>query len=207
VLVFIDDSGDPGFKLDRGSSSHFVIACIVFDDHLDAEETALKIKRLRQGLGWKEFREFKFNKCSRVIRRQFFEEIQSCQFRVRAISINKAVIRSQELRVDRQSFYNYAIKEVLAHSDGKIRDAKIRLDGHGDRTYKRQAQTYFKKQLNARHSVVRDIKFVDSKGDSLIQLADMVAGAVFRSEQTHKPDSQDYLRILSPRLEDIWKFQ
>ncbi len=61
-LVFIDDSGDPGFKLDRGSSKHFVIACIIFNDPLDAEEAALLIKKYRRGLGWRQDREFKFNK-------------------------------------------------------------------------------------------------------------------------------------------------
>ena len=29
MLVFIDDSGDPGFKLDRGSTPVFVIACVI----------------------------------------------------------------------------------------------------------------------------------------------------------------------------------
>lgn len=37
MLVFLDDSGDPGFKLDRGSSAFFVIACVIFEDKLDAE--------------------------------------------------------------------------------------------------------------------------------------------------------------------------
>jgi hypothetical protein len=71
MLVFIDDSGDPGFKFDKGSSTHFVIACIVFDDNLDAEETALKIKRLRRSLGWRDDHEFKFNKASKDIRLAF----------------------------------------------------------------------------------------------------------------------------------------
>lgn len=32
MLVFIDDSGDPGFKLDKGSSRFFVICSVIFDD-------------------------------------------------------------------------------------------------------------------------------------------------------------------------------
>lgn len=39
MLIFIDDSGDPGFKLDKGSSKVFVIACVIFDDGLEAEKT------------------------------------------------------------------------------------------------------------------------------------------------------------------------
>ncbi len=34
-IVFIDDAGDPGFKIDRGSSTHFVIACVIFDDSVN----------------------------------------------------------------------------------------------------------------------------------------------------------------------------
>lgn len=36
MLVFIDDSGDAGFKLDKGSTPFFVIACVIFDDDLEA---------------------------------------------------------------------------------------------------------------------------------------------------------------------------
>ena len=43
-----DDSGDPGFKLGRGSTDYFAIATVFFDDDLDAEEMALKTKR-KQG--------------------------------------------------------------------------------------------------------------------------------------------------------------
>ena len=33
-LIFVDDSGDPGFKM--GSSQYFVIACVVFDNEAEA---------------------------------------------------------------------------------------------------------------------------------------------------------------------------
>ena len=35
MLVFIDDSGDPGFKLGKGSTSHFIIGMVIFDDELE----------------------------------------------------------------------------------------------------------------------------------------------------------------------------
>jgi hypothetical protein len=37
-LVFIDDAGDPGFKLDRGSINYFVMACVIFDKSIVIEE-------------------------------------------------------------------------------------------------------------------------------------------------------------------------
>ncbi len=50
MIVFIDDSGDPGFKVAKGSTSHFVICLVIFDDELIAEETAVRIKKLRRVL-------------------------------------------------------------------------------------------------------------------------------------------------------------
>lgn len=206
MLVFIDDSGDAGFKLNKGSSRHFVIACIIFDDDLEAEATALKIKFLRRSLKWNEVREFRFNKSNKAIRLQFLNEIQPCKFRVRAITADKKIIHSPLLKANKNSFYNYMIKEVLSKSDGVIKEAKVRLDGHGDRVYKKAAKTYFRKQVNLKSKIVSDFKFVNSKTDNLIQLADMVAGAIFRSKGGKK-DAIEYLKVIKKRIEDIWEFK
>ncbi len=207
MLVFIDDAGDAGFKLEKGSSKHFVIACVIFDDNLDAEETALKIKRLRRSLKWRDDHEFKFNKASKLVRLTFLSEIKSCNFRVRAIVADKEVIRSPELRTNNTKFYNYMIKEVLSKSDGSIKNGSIRLDGHEDRAYKKAAATYFRQQANPRGSVINDMKFVNSKNDNLIQLADMVAGSILRSTQSNKTDKDEYLKVIKKRIEDIWYFK
>lgn len=207
MLVFIDDSGDSGFKLDKGSSKHFVIACVIFDDNLDAEETALKIKRLRRSLKWRDDHEFKFNKTNKEIRLAFLNEIKACKFRVRAIVTDKLAIRSPELRYSKNKFYNYMIKEVLSKSAGSIKNGSIRLDGHEDRAYKKAATTYFRQQVNPKGSVIKDMKFVNSKNDNLVQLADMVAGSILRTTQTEKNDSSDYLKIIKKRVEDIWHFK
>ncbi|MDP2952974.1 MAG: DUF3800 domain-containing protein [Chloroflexota bacterium] len=49
MLVFVDESGDPGLKLEQGSSTHFVVALVIFEDH---DETGLRyIKSLKEMLG------------------------------------------------------------------------------------------------------------------------------------------------------------
>jgi hypothetical protein len=206
VLVFIDESGDAGFKIDRGSSSHFVIACVIFDDPLDAEETALKIKRFRRSLARADKHEFKFNKCSKQVRLDFFASVADCNFRIRAVVVDKSKIQSGVLKRDKATFHNYFIKTVLEHSDGTIRKARIRIDGRGERAYKDAAKTYFRRELNASESVVADIKFVDSTNDSLIQLADMVAGAIRRAASRSKDDWDEYSTAIRKQVEDVWKF-
>ena len=99
------------------------------------------------------------------------------------------------------------IKEVLSKSDGSIMDASIRLDGHEDRAYKQAASTYFRQQVRGKSKIIRKMTFVNSRNDNLIQLADMIAGAIFRSTHSTKADSQVYLKIINKRIEDIWRFK
>lgn len=184
-----------------------MIACVIFDDNLDAEETALKIKRLRRSLEWRDEHEFKFNKANKQIRLTFLNEVRSCNFRVRGIIADKSVVRSPELRRNKTKFYNYMIKQVLSKSAGSIKNGSIRLDGHGDRSYKKAAISYFRQQANPKGAVIKDLKFVNSKSDNLVQLADMVAGSILRTTQTGKNDNNDYYKIITKRIEDIWYFK
>ena len=64
MIVFLDESGDAGFKLGQGSSTYFVIALVIFDSFDDAEATAKVIQGLRGSLKLHSHFEFKFNKMS-----------------------------------------------------------------------------------------------------------------------------------------------
>lgn len=205
-LIFIDDSGDPGFKLGQGSSSHFVIACVIFDDPLDAEETALIIKKYKKEINWSNEREFKFNKTKKLYIQEILKRTSKCNFRVRAICVDKSKIRSTELRSKQDSFYNYTIKEVLSKTS-TLKNADIRLDGHSGREYKKSAAAYFRREVNSNSQKITRVRFVNSRTNLLIQLADLVAGSILRSTQIHKTDSKTYINILEKRVEDIWNFQ
>ena len=80
-LVFIDDSGDPGFRVQRGSSPVFVIALVVFDDNLIVEETALALKKLRRELKVPDTMEFKFHKSRIEVKRKFLQVCVGYKFK------------------------------------------------------------------------------------------------------------------------------
>lgn len=207
MLIFIDDSGDPGFKIEKGSSPVLVIVCVIFDDELEAEKTAVAIKELRRKLKKSDKFEFKFNKTNREFRLKFLQEVSHFKFRFRAIVFEKTKIKSDELKTSKQSFYNYAIKMVLKHNFGTIKGAKIRLDGHGDRIYKREVIRYLRKELNNRENkIFQKLQFVDSKSNVLIQLADMIAGSIHRKYMMEKMDSKTYFNIIKKQKEDLWEF-
>ena len=208
MIIFIDESGDPGFKTRRGSTSHFVIALIIFDEELDAEETALKIKKLRKKLGKSDRFEFKFNKCNRKLREDFLNEIKRCSFRIRAIVLSKEKIYNQHLRTNKESFYSFALRQVLEHNNETIKNAKLRLDGTGEREFRKQLTVYLRKQLNSKtKKIMKNLRFRDSKKDVLIQLADMVAGSIRRYHDHATSDWDVYRKIIEKREEDIWEFK
>lgn len=204
MLVFLDESGDPGFKFDKGSSTHFVIALAIFDDPEQAENTANAIKGLKTRLGFHSKYEFKFNKCSTAIRTQFLQAIRDHSFRVRAMVVDKRSLRDDELISSKEYFYRYFVSELMMESQAKITGAKLRIDGSGGREFKQAFQTYLRRKLQ--EGQIDKFKFVDSKGDHLIQLADMLSGTIYRSFIPDKQDSS-YLSIIRSRIENIWEYK
>ncbi|PIQ68034.1 MAG: hypothetical protein COV91_06155 [Candidatus Taylorbacteria bacterium CG11_big_fil_rev_8_21_14_0_20_46_11] len=207
MLVFIDDSGDAGFKLGKGSSRFFVIVLVIFDDELEAEKTAVAIKELRRELGFPEDVEFKFFKSKHTVRERFLQTVSRFQFRARCLVVDKQKIHSEELRNNKNSFYSYIIKMVLKHSDGSIFDAKVKVDGSGDRVFRRNFLTYLRKELNTdEKKIMSHCRLVDSKSNVLIQMADMIAGTIRRSYDTDKKDGVVLKNIIKKHIHDEWQF-
>lgn len=209
MLVFLDDSGDPGFKVGKGSTPCFLIALVIFDDNLEAERCAVAIKELRRGLGLSDAYEFRFNGCSKDIRIAFLARVAKFKFHVRAIVMDKRRIHGAELRHSKESFYRYAIKMVLKYSFGKITGARLKIDGHGDRAFRRELGAYLRRELRGRPGeapIVSDLKVVDSQENVLIQLADMVAGTLRRFAEKERDDAAVYRELIVKRLENVWDF-
>ena len=206
--IYVDDSGDPGFKIGNGSSRYFVIVCVIFDEKMDATNAVNVVKEFKENtLGWSNSRELKSNKTNLEIKTNFFNTIcKSCRFRIRAIVIDKPVIYSDELKKNKVSFYNYAIRQVLSKT--RLVDAKIVLDGHADRNYKKQAISYIRKVAGGGQNSISDIKFEDSSKNNLIQIADMTAGAI-RRQYEGLSDGDVCVKMLhkSGKIDDIWNFK
>ncbi len=208
MLVFIDDSGDPGFNFEKGSSRFFIIAAVIFDDELEAEKTAIAIKEYRRLLKFPDNVEFKFSKSRREIRQGFLRTINKYEFRVRSLVIDKFLIRKDELKYQKDLFYSYAIKLLLKHSGGTILNAKVRIDGSGDRIFRRSFLSYLRRQLNSKEKLImKNCQLVDSKNNVLIQMVDMIAGGIKRSYDKDKTDFQVYKTIIKKHIEDEWKFK
>jgi hypothetical protein len=203
MLVFIDESGDPGFKLQKGSTPIFVAALVAFHDHDQARaaESAIDAAAVRLIIKT----EFKFNKCRKEVRDAFFEAVRPFEFCIRAIVVNKERIYSPHLRTEKEAFYSFFVKSMLRFDGGLLENARIVIDGSGDRSFRQELQAYLRSELGP--GKVKKITFRDSRSDRLLQLADMCTGAVARSYRLDKDDHFRWRKMLGQKIEDVWEFQ
>lgn len=205
MLVFIDESGDPGFKVEKGSSPIFVVSMVIFDDSASAAAAQGVIRRLQGELRVRP--EFKFNKLCNDYRDRFFEAVAEVPFRTRSVVVRKELIYSEALRTVKESFYKFFIRNMMQHDGGALIDAKVVIDGSGDRQFKRAFRSYLRKHIGP--GCVRQVDLKDSEKDQLVQLADMCAGAIARSHRTDRADSNRWRSQLlrSGKIENVWDFK
>ena len=198
-LVFIDDSGDPGFR--AGSSQYLVIACAIFISDETAEKVANAIKQFRRERKLNEKYEFKFHSTKKSLVEKLLTIVAKYDFRASAIYIDKSKTKESFYSIDRPKLYNWAMKELLVRLP--LKDARIRIDGRSSKEHMRQTSTYLRKELNKDSHRILNIKFEDSVRNDLIQLADLIAGSVNRSLQKDRADAGDCLRIIMNKIDAI----
>lgn len=210
VHIYLDDSGDAGFKFGQGSTRFLVIAACVFDSPADIELAAACIEQCRQQN--RQSREFKYAKTKDSIKTCFFRCTESAKHHVRAIVVDKPAIRSSHLRDNPNDLKSYAIHQLLTHTFGTVKDAKVVIDGQDTRSFRMADRDYFMRQVNGKApGTLRDVEFADSRTNVLIQLADMTAGAVHRAVRQDDKSDGTHLQLIRRRTfqprGSIWHFR
>ncbi|MBS5918237.1 MAG: DUF3800 domain-containing protein [Varibaculum cambriense] len=217
AYVFIDDSGDAGMKLEQGSSKYIVMAACVFYSRKSIVEflsviDTLRNRHISHGKVIRYSREFKYSKTKLALKDEYFNAIKNCNFYVRVIFIDKNDLYSPHLRSNPEDLKMYMIKQVLTQTRGKITRAKVIIDGKDKRAFGFSGGAeYLRKTVNSKnHHPIQSAEFADSKDNELIQLADMIAGAVHGLLRGN-PDSENHVRTFRGRTYQPygtwWHFQ
>lgn len=207
--IFIDDSGDGGFKFDQGSSSHLIMAAVVFRDPKQIEH--LKAC-MQQCCALNRFsNEFKYTKTKERVKDCFFACTAAVHYNIRAIVMDKSKIYSPKLRSSPSALKSFAISQMLTHGFGNIRDAKVVIDGQDTKAFGITDESYLMRMANRSiPSTISRVAYADSKQNVGIQLADMVAGAINRGVRTTKRDTKHF-DLLRPRSwqpsGSLWYFE
>lgn len=182
MLAFVDESGDTGLKLDRGSSRLFVVARVTFVDPEEALRCETRIDDLRDRLSLPPAFEFHFSHNSRRVRAAFLEAVRPYAFRVHVFAVDKARLLERGEATSPDALYQRAVKELCEDAGPHLTGATVIMDRAGTRQGRTDLAVYLRRHLGAgRHAAIRKLKDQRSESHSLIQLADYVVGVAARA--------------------------
>lgn len=198
MLVFIDESGDSGLKIEKGSSRYFTVGLVMFEDNDEALACDQRIQLLKRELGLSENTEFHFKRNSDKFKRAFLTAIAPYNFFYYGIIINKdpSKLWGDGFR-NKESFYKYACGLVFENAKEKLDKAIIIIDESGSLDFKRQLTKYLRRKMNG--GVIKKVKMQRSCGNNLLQLADYIAGVINRSVQNKRKWADEYRKIIAHR--------
>ncbi|MBX7104482.1 MAG: DUF3800 domain-containing protein [Gemmataceae bacterium] len=124
---------------------------------------------------------------------RFFEAIRPERFRYHSFALNKRKTVGQGFR-HKDSAYKAPIRFLFENIRHDLPGATVWFDRCGDRGFADNLKNYLMKRLRDKtgKSPFRKIKSVTSHSNVLIQMADMVCGAVACSLKPERTDAADY---------------
>jgi hypothetical protein len=195
VLVFFDEAGDPGMAGKLGQSPIFLVAVVLFEDHDAAEKADARIGLIRQELFLTPNHEFKFHNSRPNVRRHFLEQTLAYNWFYLVVAINKKKLYSPTFQSP-EMFYNYSTSLVFENAKPQLNQAIVVIDKSSSKGFRHELSRYLRAKIDTAGTLIKKIKHEDSKRNNLLQLADMVAGAVYRSMLVDKKDRFEYRRII-----------
>jgi hypothetical protein len=197
--VFIDESGDPGLKIDAGSSNYFTVALVAFEDHDEALAADERISLLRKEQGLPDNFEFHFNKMKPAFRRVFFEAVAPYNFFYFGVVMDKARLTEREFQF-KESIYKYACGLLLEEAKPRLSNAIVVFDGSESKRFRHELRNYLVRRLkdDSGKCFIKNVRVHNSSTNNLLQLTDMVVGAVARS-YSGKKDSREYRSLITHR--------
>ncbi|MFA6028093.1 MAG: DUF3800 domain-containing protein [Patescibacteria group bacterium] len=197
MLIFVDESGDTGRKLNKGSSRYFIIAIVIFSESEEALNCDKRINQLRREIGKPDNFEFHFTHNSETVRQKFLQAIQPYHFNYFSVVIDKHPNKLWGPGFkDKESFYKYACNMVFTNALFYLDDATAVLDKSGSPDFRNRLAKYLRKRINEQGTgKIKKLKQQRSSANNLLQLADYVSGIINRKVQNKRGWMQYYKYI------------
>lgn len=183
----------------KGASRYFVPAFISTESPDDLRQT---LADLRQKLDLRETHEFKFHKmASAEVRNEVFSALAHARFDAWALIVDKTRLPKIFETTESIEIYTHFITELLNIIPAELqKDATLILDEFGStpdlRTELRRAMLKRRMPRLFKRVIVRS-----SHRESLIQVADLVAGAIIRRDSQNDSEAFDMISRKIKRLE------
>jgi hypothetical protein len=172
VLIFMDESGDDGIKLDAGSSPRFLFAAVGFAVQEDADACRAAVADFRAARGLPANFEFRHASTPPNLLRELAVALSLAPFEAMVAAIDKTEFPDSRFRHPVQA-------AALRMFGDRLRKAKVYADECGGKNSVIATRTALRSLLGRTgDGVPRIAHFVACKShvESLVQIADLVAG-------------------------------
>ena len=187
-----DESGDVSFNFGKGASRYFVMAVIATTKPEDLRQSLAEV---RDEFGLSASYEFSFNGISSdQIRQRVFQALQRANFEAWALVVDKTYLSVPFHVMSRLNFYLFCITELLQSIPAEMREkSTLILDEFGgEPDLPLEFRRYMKRRNIPRH--FSRVLTKRSKSEPLIQVADLVAGAVLRRDAQRDSEAFDMIK-------------
>ncbi len=186
-----DEAGDVSFAFDKGATRYFVVAVIATTE---PDSLRQRLVDLRQSSGLPHEYEFKFNALSSMaLRRRVFASLGEADFEAWAIIVDKTNLSDPFKVMQGLDVYVYFVTELIQLIPPEKRaGATLILDEFGSAS---QVRLELRRFMAAR-GIPRHFKRVlakRSRSEPLIQIADLVAGAVLRRDARRDAEAYEFI--------------
>ncbi len=197
-----DESGDVSFSFGKGASRYLVVTVIGTQQ---PESLRQVLRDVRQSARLPERYEFSFNALSSTkLRRQVFAALSAAEYDAWAVIADKTALPDAFRVMRRLEFYLYFVTEAIQLIPPHQREgATLILDEFGSAV---QVRTELRRFLSAR-GIPRHFRRVlakRSQSEPLIQVADLVAGAILRRDSRGDVDAYE---SIEPNLKRLLEFR
>ncbi len=146
--------------------------------------------------------EFHFHSNSDRQRAAFLRAVAPFEFFVYSFCVNKAKLTSDFLHT-KDGLYNSICGMLFENARGTLDRAIVKIDKKDDKPFRLELSKYLKKKINKGEGSIQHIKSVsmeNSHANNLIQMADMICGAIARRHKTGKKDADWFFNMIRHRI-------
>jgi hypothetical protein len=205
VLTFTfagDESGDASFRFDKGASRYLAIAVIATQD---ADALRSVLIQLRRSENLPDNYEFHFNSLtSPRLREKTLTTLRNADFLSWALIVDKTILPYHLRDLSGMELYLFLVVDLINRIPVEYRrKGTLILDEVGSANAALDKLKRTLKNHNIKHEFSR-IFFRRSRSEDLIQVADLVAGAILRRDAKNDSGAFD---LIENKMQAIFEYE
>lgn len=208
MKIAIDESGDIGQRFWRGSTKWFVMTAVIVPDVKDGcgktcQAISDYVEEYANG------RELHFAHNSHEQHTHFLRYMKNKDFVYVSVALDKRKLLriSPQILATKQTLLRFCLDILFTELKPWLDSPIVLLDTSGsehlNRSLKRHLLEYYGAKHNGDFRAIKEQRYVDSKSEPLVQLADYIAGAV-RHHVDKSYNSRSYEQYLADKGKIIY---